>query len=102
MLYEIIANKWGKKSFFAWDKEKKYPNFETIDEVSIVKDFSNMNDAYLWLIENLPEYSIGAGIYSKENSDFLCVPGKGFYLINHPEWTDNDIINFIKNSLKEG
>lgn len=57
-------------------KSTEFYHYEQIDEKVWVEDFSCLDEARIWLIDNHPDYYLGSSI-KLENGDFACfmIPG---------------------------
>lgn len=82
-------------TFYDWDKEHKYPNFEIVDNVEIEREADSMDEAYKWMLENIPGYAIGCAVFSEDKKNFLLNPVKGYYAcIGLPDVKQETIVAF--------
>ena len=101
MQYIIEGCKFSKEpTYYDWDKEHRYANFEIVDKVEIVREADSLDEAYKWMLENVPTYAIGCSIRSVDKNSFLLNPVKGFYSpIGLPDLNDETIVAFELDNL---
>ena len=61
----------NEKSYYSWDKEKKFVRFEILDSEQIKFTANNLDEAEAYIIKNYPDRCCGYGI-SGDNGSFLC------------------------------
>lgn len=96
MKYIIDGCKFAKDpTYYDWDKEHRYVNFEIVDRVVIEREANSLDEAYKWMLENVPTYAIGCSVRSEDGKDFILNPVKGYYaLIGLPNYEDETIIAY--------
>ena len=96
MKYIIDGCKFASEpTYFDWDKDHNYPNFEIIDKVRIEREADSLDEAYLWMLTNVPSYAFGSSIVSEDKKSFLLNPVKGFYAtIGLPDYKDETIVEY--------
>lgn len=67
-----------EKSYYSWDKEKKFVTFEIIDSEQIKFTANSLDEAEDYIIRNYPDRCCGYGI-SGDNDSFLCDAVKDYY-----------------------
>lgn len=85
MKIEVIGRKYADvATYYTWDTEKKWKNFEKVEEQTWEIEGETLYDGEMWLAENHPDMFMGGNVIC-ENGDFamLAVPceeyGKGNY-----------------------
>lgn len=96
MKYIIHGCKFAETpTFYEWDREHRYPNFEIVDKVEIEREAGSLDEAYKWMLENVPNYAIGCGVYSEDKKSFLLNPVKGYYVcLGLPDLKQDTIVAF--------
>ena len=88
-------------TFYEWDTTHRFPCFEIVEEITIEIDVSDLDSAYLWILESLPKYAIGCGIRN-EKGDFMFAPVKDYYYFI-PDYDDSKIVAYeIEQMNKRG
>lgn len=90
-------------SYISWDKDKKYPNRELLEDtkVEFLMDFNSMDEASLWLITYHPDLYMAHSVIATDNSEFsiYCVPQYYYGVYNTTD--DNVVImNEMANLIK--
>ena len=105
MKYRVVGTITSDEaSYMKWDTEHKlFPTYRIIDKVDLgIHDFDSLDDAELWLLNNHPENYFGANIVSTENSDFMCIATKEYFMYNEEgeiEFTAEEVIESQKKHL---
>ena len=96
MKYIIDGCKFATEpTYFEWDNYHRYPNFKVIDKVRVEREANTLDEAYLWMLTNIPSYAIGCSIISDDGKNFLLNPVKGYYaIIGLPDYKDETIIAY--------
>lgn len=102
MKIKIIGRKYEDKvSYYDWDGRKEFGYCEVEDERIWEKEFEDEFKAEIWLVNNYPEYAMGAS--------YIWNDGRCFYLLAVPSsefgdgnWeTTENRVRFVKRELEE-
>jgi hypothetical protein len=77
---KIVGRKYGTEKRFAdWDKEKKWREYDKLDEIELTVDFPNVRAAEKWFAENYPDYYMGCNIRNLDNGEFCMNPVPAYW-----------------------
>ena len=101
MKYIIDGCKFAKEpTYFDWDTYCRYPNFEIVDKVVVEREADSLDEAYKWMLENIPSYAIGCSVRSEDGKDFILNPVKGYYIgVGLVDFSDDGIIAYELENL---
>lgn len=96
---KIIGRKYDEvPNYYDFDDNHYWPYYTCIDEKEWSIDCDNIDDGEEWLINNYPEYYMGANILG-DNGDFICtaVPGCEYEKGNYE--TIADRVYYVQNVM---
>ena len=101
--YKIIGTKWDTEHmrYYDWDKEHKYPHFDSIGEKVFYKRAKSLEEAHIWMMENHPEWSVGCNIVCLNNTDFLCDAVLDYYYLECGMKDPVDIADMKLTNMKQ-
>jgi hypothetical protein len=87
--------------YYDWDKEHKYPHFDSIGEKVFYKRAKSLEEAHIWMMENHPEWSVGCNIVCLNNTDFLCDAVLDYYYLECGMKDPVDIADMKLTNMKQ-
>ena len=78
MKYIINGHTYANEPYYvSWDTERKYPFFKHVEEIELRLEANSLDEAYKWMLINLPAYAIGCAIRSEDGKSFRIGAEKG-------------------------
>ena len=95
-MVRITGRKWNlKRQYYSWDSEKKFPTYNTEEEREFTLETNDVNEAYLWMLENHPEFAVGCGVVA-DNGNFLFDANLDYYVYELKTENIQEIVENLK------